>query len=87
VQECLLGSKSEESLSDSKFDSENELDDYALPDVVVDDDSDEDDIIQDFVWEDMNNYKGQRENFIGSVGPHGAAKEVTEIVNCFSTVN
>jgi hypothetical protein len=49
---------------------------------VVDDDSD-DDIIQDFVWEDMDNYKGQRENFTGSVGPQGAAKEVTEIVDVF----
>jgi hypothetical protein len=76
VQECLLGSKSEESLSDSKFDSENELDDCALLDVAVDDDSDVDDIIQDFVWEDMNNYKGQRANFTGSVGPQGAAGEV-----------
>jgi hypothetical protein len=32
----------------------------ALLDVVVDGDSDEDDDIQDFVWEDMNNFKGQR---------------------------
>jgi hypothetical protein len=33
-----------------------------------DGDSDEyDDIIQDFIWEDMNNYKGQRGNFTGSV--------------------
>jgi hypothetical protein len=31
------------------------------------------------VWEDMNNYKGQRENFTGSVGPQGALKQVT---NC-----
>jgi hypothetical protein len=60
MKECLLGSESEESLSDSEFDSENELGDCALLDVVVDDDSDEDDIIQDFVWEHMNNYKGQR---------------------------
>jgi hypothetical protein len=33
---------------------------------VVDGDSDQDDIIQDLVWEDMNNYKGQRENFTGT---------------------
>jgi hypothetical protein len=26
------------------------------------------------VWEDMENYKGQRENFMGGVGPQGAAK-------------
>jgi hypothetical protein len=53
------GSKSEESLSDSERDSEYELDDCAVLDVVVDGDSDQDDIIQDFVWEDMNNYKGK----------------------------
>jgi hypothetical protein len=41
-----------------EFDSENELDDCALLDVVVGGNSDEDDINQDFVWEDMNNYKG-----------------------------
>jgi hypothetical protein len=29
----------------------------------------------------MNNYKGQMENFKGSVGPQGAAEEVTEIVD------
>jgi hypothetical protein len=83
VKECLLGSESEESLSDSEFDSENELDDCALLDVVVYYNSDEDDIIQNFVWEDMNNYKGQRENFTGIVGPQGVAKEVTDIVDVF----
>jgi hypothetical protein len=84
VGECLLGSISEESLSDSEFDSDNELDDCALLDVMVDGDSDyDDDIIQDFVWEDMNFYKGQRENFTGSVGPQGAAKQVTENVDIF----
>jgi hypothetical protein len=46
VKECLLTSEPEESLSDSEFDSENELDDCALLDVAVDDDSDEEDIIQ-----------------------------------------
>jgi hypothetical protein len=59
VKECLLASESEESLSDSELDSENELDDCDHLDVVVDDGSDEDDIIQDFVWENMNNYKGK----------------------------
>jgi hypothetical protein len=77
-QETLLGSESEESLSDLECDSENELDDCTVLDVVMDGDSDQD-IIQDFLWEDMNNYKGQRENFTGSVGPQGAVKQVT---NC-----
>jgi hypothetical protein len=41
VGECLLGSEAKESLSDSQF----ELDDCALLDVVVDGDSDEDDTV------------------------------------------
>jgi hypothetical protein len=55
------------------------LDDCAVLDVVVGGASDQDDIIQDYVWEDMNNYKGQRKNFTSSVGHQGAAKQVTEL--------
>jgi hypothetical protein len=29
----------------------------------------------------MNNYKRQRQNFTGGVGPQGAEKHVTEIVD------
>jgi hypothetical protein len=59
-----------------EHDSDNEVDDCAILDVVVECDSDEDDnIIQHFVQGDMNNYKGQRENFIGSGGPQGALKK------------
>jgi hypothetical protein len=43
VGEYLLVSESEESLLDSDFDSDNELDDCALLDVVVNDDIDEED--------------------------------------------
>jgi hypothetical protein len=84
VGEYLLLSESEESLSDSEFDTDNELDDCALPDAVVNDGSDEDDsVTQDFVWENMQNCKGQRENFMGNVGPQGAAKYMTEIGDIF----
>jgi hypothetical protein len=31
----------------------------------------------------MNNYKGQKENFMGSVGPQRAAKQATDIVDVF----
>jgi hypothetical protein len=31
----------------------------------------------------MQNYKGQRENFMGSVGPQGPAKGVMEVVEIF----
>jgi hypothetical protein len=47
-------------------------------------DSDDDDSgTQAFIWENMQNYKGQRENFTGSVGPQGAAKGDMEIVHIF----
>jgi hypothetical protein len=50
---------------------------------VVDGDIDQDDDIQDFVLEDMNNCKGQKENFTGSVGLEALQKKVTEIVDVF----
>jgi hypothetical protein len=90
VKECLLGSESEEILSDLEFDSENELDDCALLDVVVDDNNDEDnDIIQDFVWEDMNSYKRQRENFTGKYLKvlQKRLQKLWMFSSCFSTVN
>jgi hypothetical protein len=69
VKECLLGNESEESLSDLELDGKNELNSCNLLDVVVEDNSDQDDdIIQGFVREDMNYYKEQNENFMGSVG-------------------
>jgi hypothetical protein len=71
-------------LSDSDFDTKNELEDRALRDTVRNEDSDEDhSVTQDFVWENMENYSGQRENFTDSVGPEGAAEYVTEIVDVF----
>jgi hypothetical protein len=86
VGEHLFLSESEQNLSDLEFYNENELNDRPLLDAVVNDGS----ATQDFVWENMQNYKGQRENFTGSVGPQVAAKHVTEIVvilNCFSVKN
>jgi hypothetical protein len=50
--------------------------------VTVNGGSDEDDI-RDFVLEDMENYKGQRENSTSIVRPQGAAKHLTEIVDFF----
>jgi hypothetical protein len=72
-------------LSDSDFDTENDFEDHALLDTVVNDSNDEDDdsATKDFIWDNMKNYKGQRENFTGSVGPQGAAKHVMEIVDVF----
>jgi hypothetical protein len=82
VGEYLLLSESEQNLSDSESDTENELDNCALLDAVVNDGS----ATQDFVWENTQNYNGQRKNFMGSAGPQVAAKHVTEIMvilNCF----
>jgi hypothetical protein len=59
------------------------LDDCILLDAVINDSGDEDDIItQDFVWENIQNYKRQRENFMGNVGPQGAGKHMTNC-GCF----
>jgi hypothetical protein len=82
--ECLLQSDSECSVSDSDFDTEDELDDRAVLDTLKNEESDEDDSAsQAFIWENMDSYKGQRENFTGSVGPQGPAKHVTDIVDTF----
>jgi hypothetical protein len=91
VGEYLLLSESKGSLLDLEFDTDNELDDCALLDVVVTYGSDEDDnITQDLDWENMENSMGQKENFMGSAGPQGAAKHPTEtvdVLNCFSAEN
>jgi hypothetical protein len=82
--EYLLQSESEQNLSDSDLDTESELEARALIDTVITEGSDEDDSARhDFIWENMENYKGRRANFTGSVGPQGAAKHVTEIVDIF----
>jgi hypothetical protein len=57
--ECLLLNDSERSSSD--FDTKNELEDRAVFDIMRNEDSDEDDsVTQAFIWENMENYKGQR---------------------------
>jgi hypothetical protein len=77
-------SDSKQSLLDSNFDTENKLEDRTVLDTVRNEDSDEDDsAAQAFIWENMENYKGQRENFMGSVGPQGPAKDVMESVDIF----
>jgi hypothetical protein len=55
---------------ESDSETENELEDRALIDTLANDGSDEDDDsgTPDFVWENMENYRGQREIFTGSAG-------------------
>jgi hypothetical protein len=74
VGKYLLVSESEERSSDLEFGSDNELHDFALLDVVNNDSNEDDSIVQDFIWQDMKNYEGQREDFMGSVGPQTVAK-------------
>jgi hypothetical protein len=61
IGDCLLDSESEESLSDSECDNENEFDDCAVLNVVVNGESDQDDTIQDFLWghEQLQGTKGK----------------------------
>jgi cytochrome c556 len=65
------------------FDTDCELDVCALLDALVNVDSKEEDIIQDFVWEDMKNYKEQTESFKDNAGHQGAVKHVAETADVF----
>jgi len=74
---------SDESLSDSSSDSirssDNETDDIAVADAIINDDSgDEEEILhRDFRWETMDNYTGHREVFSCDFGPRNGAENVT----------
>jgi hypothetical protein len=63
--------------TDLEFDSDDKLEDCACLDAVNGENN------EDHIKHDMNNYKGRRENFTGSVKPHGVAKQGTEIVDIF----
>ena len=71
---------SDESFSDNSDDSvtssDNEIDDVAIADAVINDDSgDEEEILhQDFLWETMDNYTGHREVFSCDFGPRKGAE-------------
>ena len=68
---------SDESLSDSS--SDNETDDIAVADAIINDDSgDKEEILhQDFRWETMDNYTGHREVFSCDFVPRNGAENVT----------
>jgi len=84
---------SDESLSDSSSDSvsgsDNEIDDIAIADPIINDDSgDEEEILhRDFRWETMDNYTGHREVFCCDFGPRNGAEVVTlyNFLSCFLT--
>jgi len=80
---------SDKSLSDSNSDSvsssDNEIDDKAVADAIINDDSgDEEKILhRDFGWEAMDNYTGHREVFSCDFGPRNGAENVSDVVQCF----
>jgi len=71
--------------SDSVSSSDNEIDDIAVADAIINDESgDEEEILhRDFRWEAMDNYTGHREVFSCNFGPRNGAENVNDIVQCF----
>jgi len=74
-----------DSSSDSVSSSDNEIDDTAVADAIINDDSgDEEKILhRDFRWETMDNYTGHREVFSCDFGPRNGAESVSDVVQCF----
>ena len=82
---------SDKSLSDSSSDSvrssANEIDNTAVADGIINDDSgDEEEILhRNFRWETMDNYTGHREVFSCDFGPRNGAENATlyNVLSCF----
>lgn len=68
--------------------SDNEVDDRAVADAIINDDSGDDEeanvgINGNFLWEGVENYAGKRQEFCGECGPRNGTQNVTEILDCF----
>ena len=80
---------SDESFSDSSTDSvsssDNEIDNIAVADAIINDDSgDKEKILhQDFRWETTDIYTGHREVFSCDFRHRNGAENVSDIVQCF----
>ena len=79
---------SDESFTDNSSDSvssnNNETDDTAVADAIINDDSGDEEILhRDFRWETMDNYTGHREVFNCDFGPRNGAENLSDIVRCF----
>jgi len=74
-----------DSSSDSVSSSDNEIDDIAVADAIINDDSgaEEEILHQDFRWETMDTYTGHREVFSCDFGLRNGAENVSDIVQCF----
>ena len=76
--------------SDSIFSSsssEYEVYDVAVANAVVNDESSDEDEVQivqqNYMWETMDNYTGQKEIFSGDFGPKNGAENITSILESF----
>ncbi|KAG8239348.1 hypothetical protein J437_LFUL017961 [Ladona fulva] len=78
--EVFVISDSDESLS-SGSGSDDYIEDRSELDVVkyISNEAEEE-ITEDFVWEDIVNYVGNREEFIGGHGPQNEAKDMNDLV-------
>jgi len=79
---------SDESFTDNSSDSvssnNNETDDTAVADAIINDDSGDEEILhRDFRWETMDNYTGNRVVFSCNFGPRNGAENVSDIVQYF----
>jgi hypothetical protein len=80
---------SEDELSDTSIfsdTSDNEVDEVAVEDAIINNDSgDEDEICNNynFIWECTDNYRGKREIFCGECGPRNGAENLKDILDCF----
>jgi len=74
-----------DSSSDSVSSSDNETDDIAVADAIINDDSVDEELIlhQDFRWGTMDNYTGHREVFSCDYGVKNGAENLSDIVQCF----
>jgi len=65
-----------DSSSDSVSSSDNEIDNIAVADAIINDDSDNEEEIfhRDFRWETTDNYTGHREVFSCDFGPRNVQK-------------
>jgi hypothetical protein len=82
--------KSGESFSDisngSVSSSDNETDDTAVADAVINDESDDDDdeiSHQEFMWETKDNYTGHTDIFKRDSGSRLGTESVSDTVECF----
>jgi hypothetical protein len=89
--ECLISDSNED--SDDNDDSDNCEDDIAVADAVDEDSQAEEDsqghslgdtdVNSDFIWEDMDNYNGQRVLFSANSGPQNSAVNIQDTVSVF----